>query len=113
MRISSPTFPEGKNDGCLLWGSRVVVPPRGRKEVMSILHVTHAGESRMKSLARGYIWWPGIDKEIEEPAKNCIVRQKHQKTPPKTLCTLGNGLINLGPEYMLIILDLSWGRCSC
>ena len=38
-------------DGCLLWGSRVVVPEKGRRRVVSMLHQAHPGISRMKSLA--------------------------------------------------------------
>ena len=70
-------------DGCLLWGSRVVVPPKGRTDVLNLLHDTHPGMSRMKSLARGHVWWPGIDKEIEEKAKKCSTCQVHQRTPQR------------------------------
>ena len=42
-------------DGCLLWGSRVIVPPQGRERVLKELHETHPGASRMKSLARCYV----------------------------------------------------------
>ena len=42
--------------GCLLWGSRVVIPPQGREEVLNILHETHSGVVKMKSLARSYVW---------------------------------------------------------
>ena len=41
-------------DGCVLWGTRVVVPPPGREQVIQELceiHV-HLGIARMKSLAR-------------------------------------------------------------
>ena len=31
------------HNGCLLWGSRVVVPPQGRKLIVSELHVSHPG----------------------------------------------------------------------
>ena len=40
-------------DGCLLLGSRVVVPEKGREAVMSLLHEGHPGITRMKRLARG------------------------------------------------------------
>ena len=36
--------------GCILWGSRVVVPPPGRVPI--ILYDGHLGVTRMKSLAR-------------------------------------------------------------
>ena len=39
-------------DGCLLWGSRVVVPPGLRERVLKELHQTHPGVVKMKALAR-------------------------------------------------------------
>ena len=30
-------------DGCVLWGARVVIPPQGRKQVLSELHAAHRG----------------------------------------------------------------------
>ena len=42
-------------DGCLLRGSRVVVPPAGREAVLELLHEGHPGVSRMRSLARSYV----------------------------------------------------------
>ena len=29
--------------GCLMWGSRVIVPPRGRETVLQKLHEGHLG----------------------------------------------------------------------
>ena len=46
------------HDGCILWGSRVIVPKPGQQKIMDELHSTHPGISRMKSLARNYVWWP-------------------------------------------------------
>ena len=37
--------------GCVVWGSRMVVPQRGREVVLQELHVGHPGMSKMKSLA--------------------------------------------------------------
>ena len=38
-------------DNCLLWGSRVVIPPKLQARVIDELHEGHAGVVRMKSLA--------------------------------------------------------------
>ena len=38
-------------DGCLLWGSRVIVPSRGRQRVLDELHACHPGMTKMKGLA--------------------------------------------------------------
>lgn len=38
--------------GCLLYGSRVVVPPSLQPEVLELLHLGHFGIQRMKQLAR-------------------------------------------------------------
>ncbi|CAB4033162.1 hypothetical protein ETSY2_42270 [Paramuricea clavata] len=68
-------------DGCLLWGTRVIVPPKGRAQVLAVLHEAHPGISRTKSLALSYVWWPGLDQEIEEQVKQCGRCQQNQKTP--------------------------------
>ena len=52
-------------DGCVLWGSRVVIPLALRPAVIQMLHEGHPGTSRMKALARGVVWWPGMDVELE------------------------------------------------
>jgi len=70
-------------DGCILWGARVIVPPQGRKLVLEELHDTHLGASKMKSLARAYIWWPKMDTEIEHLAKSCSSCQETNSSPAK------------------------------
>ena len=70
-----------QND-CLLWGSRVVVPPKLRDRVLQELHNSHPGSSQMKSLARQYVWWPGMNQAIENAIKNCKVCQEACHKPP-------------------------------
>ena len=70
-------------DGCVLWGSRVVVPSAGREAVVRLLHEGHPGISRMKALARGVVWWPGLDSQLESKVKECVACQSSRKSPPK------------------------------
>ena len=70
------------HDGCLLWGNRVVVPSVGRQHAIDLFHEGHPGASRMKSLARSYVWWPGIDRDLESKVKSCHACQQVRNTPP-------------------------------
>lgn len=69
-------------DNCLLWGSRLVIPPPGRKFLLEQLHESHPGLTRMKSLARGYLWWPSLDSDIEAFVKDCHTCQSSRPQPP-------------------------------
>ena len=68
-------------DGCVLWGCRVIVPLPGRQKVIEELHDGHPGVTRMKSLARSYVWWPQMDNHLEECVKTCRMCQSNQKSP--------------------------------
>ena len=68
--------------GVVLWGSRVVIPVELRSRVLEVLHESHPGSSRMKALARSYVWWPNIDREIEARVASCSTCQSKQNNPP-------------------------------
>ena len=67
--------------GCVLWGTRVVVPMALCTRVLEQLHEVHPGVVRMKALARSYVWWPGIDRDIEGAVRQCQVCQLNQSRP--------------------------------
>ncbi|XP_026065967.1 uncharacterized protein K02A2.6-like [Carassius auratus] len=68
--------------GTLMCGLRVVIPSKLRSKMLDTLHEGHLGTVKMKNLARSYMWWPGIDKQIEDLAKACPGCQKTQNSPP-------------------------------
>ena len=69
-------------EGCLLWGFRVIIPFRLREKLLDELHRDHPGVTRMKSVARSYMWWPGMDTAIEHIAKSCQSCQSVKGNPP-------------------------------
>eukprot|EP00731_Ephydatia_muelleri_P030921 Em0022g435a len=69
--------------GCLLYGSRLVIPPSLRPQVLQLLHLGHFGMQRMKQLARTAVYWLGIDADIMDLCHRCTACAEHQKMPPK------------------------------
>ena len=67
--------------GCILWGIRVIIPPSLQPQVLEELHHTHAGIVRMKAIARSYVWWPHLDQDLEKLAKSCTQCQSYRNMP--------------------------------
>ncbi|UYV74615.1 K02A2.6-like [Cordylochernes scorpioides] len=70
---------------CLLWGNGVVIPPVLQRRTIEQLHETHPGIVQMKAIARSHVWWPGMDKAIEnrvERCENCQLVRNNPKPSP-------------------------------
>ncbi|XP_062704544.1 uncharacterized protein K02A2.6-like [Aedes albopictus] len=67
--------------GCLMKGIRVYIPPKLRQRVLKELHTGHFGVSRMKSLARSYCWWGTVDRDIEDLSRDCCECASVRKNP--------------------------------
>jgi transposase InsO family protein len=57
--------------GCFLVRERVIISTTLWTKVLRFLHQGHPGIQRMKSLARKYAYWPGMDHDIEEMVRLC------------------------------------------
>ena len=69
-------------EDCLLWGSRVIVPFSLREQVLQELHHSHFEINRLKSMARSHVWWPGLDKALENLVSSCSRCQAVRNSPP-------------------------------
>ena len=61
----------------------MVILPHLRARVLQELHDTHPGTSKMKSLARQFVWWPRMDEDIEAAVQTCRLCQQDCNVPPK------------------------------
>ncbi len=66
-------------DGQLYYLSRIVIPKELQSQILKSLHECHVGIVKMKMMARSYVWWINIDKDIEEFVSRCSVCQQTQK----------------------------------
>ncbi|CAB4007063.1 Transposon Tf2-9 poly [Paramuricea clavata] len=106
--------------GVILRYSQIVIPKSLRSRVLSIAHEGHQGIVKTKMLVRSKVWWPGIDKQVEQMVKECVPCQAavHQspkcqpplnmtKLPPHPWHTLNADFCGpiLNGEKLLVVID--------
>lgn len=69
--------------GCVMWGHRLVVPEGCRQKVLVMLNEPHMGIVKSKSLARSYVWWPGVDEAVERMCRECVTCASQADSPPR------------------------------
>lgn len=55
----------------VLRGTRLVIPIILRKQILALAHEGHQGIVKCKQRLRTKVWWPGVDKEVEQQCKSC------------------------------------------
>ena len=60
-------------------------PEKLREQLLNQIHTEHPGISKMKALARSYMWWPTLDKEIKTKVSACEVCKSVRNMPPTAL----------------------------
>ncbi|KAL1447451.1 hypothetical protein WDU94_001922, partial [Cyamophila willieti] len=70
-------------DGILFRNDRVVIPASLQSQILTELHETHLGITKMKQLARRYVYWPKIDRDIERLVRSCEACAHIKANPPK------------------------------
>jgi len=59
------------DDGLIVYGPRLVIPQSLRRETLIRLHDGHQGINRTKRRARQTVYWPGIDRDVENTTLAC------------------------------------------
>ncbi|XP_059047761.1 uncharacterized protein K02A2.6-like [Achroia grisella] len=77
-----------KNDlyidlNCIIYKYRIVVPVKLRSYILKEIHEGHLGMNKMKNIARNYVYWPNIDNDIEQVARECTACQRVRDAPAR------------------------------
>ena len=73
------------NNGILLRGKGLVIPPTMRQEMLSKIHSGHQGINKCLQRAKCSVWWPGIHAEIQQSVSKCLVCCKTRLQPAEPL----------------------------
>ena len=72
-------------NGLLMRGSRIIIPPPLRSDILETLHTGHLGISKCREKARNSVWWPNLSKQLADLVENCTTCCKFQKQAPEPL----------------------------
>jgi transposase InsO family protein len=98
----------------VLKGERIMIPEPMRKETLQKIHAGHQGVNKCQLRAKSCVYWPGINKEIEQLVNKCEVCQNNQRSqtseplqshdiPQRPWETVGTDLFHFdGAEYLII-----------
>lgn len=102
----------------LLRGTRLVIPQSLQRQTVDLAHEGHQGITKTKSLIRSKVWFPFIDKMVEETISKCIpceANTNRQIFEPLNMSRLPHGpwlklsIDFCGPtptgDYLLVIVD--------
>lgn len=102
-------------NGLLMRGNRIVIPPPLRRELLSKIHTGYQGITKCRERARQSVWWPGVSKELEELVRNCpdcckAQKQRAQPLTPSPLPDLpwqkvATDLFEWKKDTFLVIVD--------
>lgn len=58
-------------DGLILRGDRIVVPRDLQKRIVELAHIGHQGSTGIKAHLRSKVWFPAMDKMIDQVVRGC------------------------------------------
>ena len=103
-----------EDTGIILRGSRIVLPTSLRQKAIEIAQEGHQGVVKTKRLLREKVWFPGIDKLVQQTIETCIPCQATSSKsremadlPPEVWHTVNIDFCGrfTGGEYLLVVID--------
>jgi len=70
-------------NGVLYRGQRVCIPMSLRAETLKAIHKAHLGIVNCKKRAKELVYWPGMNKQIEDVVNKCSACLTYKKKPAK------------------------------
>ena len=112
------TISESDSGNIILRGTQIIIPYSLQKETIALAHEGHQGMSKTKAFIRSKVWFPRIDKMVEEAISKCIpceANTNRQRYEPLQMSQLPRGpwlklsIDFCGPtptgDYLLVIID--------
>ena len=104
------------HDGVVFKNQRVVIPKAMRPEVTSRAHSSHQGISACLRKARDLVFWPSMNKDIQEAVERCEVCAEYQprnvqqpmqthKIPSRPWSRLSCDLFSLKSKDYIVLVD--------
>ena len=78
-------------DGLILKGTRIVIPNKQCKAILQLLHEGNLGLNKCKLRAKGSVYWPGLNDQLEELVLNCNLCLKYSTAKCKLEPSLSLG----------------------
>ena len=95
-------------DGELVYldAKRIVMPLKGVKSILKLLHVSHVGVNKTYHLARSLYYWPGMLNDIKQLIEGCEACSKSMPSQPKNIRSMDPPSLTLGPPLSPVGLDM-------
>ena len=96
-------------DGIVLRGCRICIPQSQQDQAVQLAHQGHQGVTKTKSLIREKVWFPGIDKMVEDRVKRCLPCQSTTTTTTREPLQMTN-ITRPGEEVSVDFADVGNGQ---
>ena len=103
-------------DDIVLKGERIVIPKALRQDMLKCIHNGHMGMEKCKRRARDILFWPGMNRHIEEVVSQCNTCQENRmanikepliphQVPDRPWQFVATDIFTLDEEKYLVVAD--------